>query len=44
MPRRFLYTDDDKIIYDEDQEVDEMYFILDGFVGIGYTMACSGIT
>ena len=26
-PRRFQNTDEDKIIYEEAQEVDEMYFI-----------------
>ena len=30
MPRRFLKSQDDCIIYDEFDMVDEMYFILDG--------------
>ena len=38
LPRRFELTDDDKIIYDEEEEIPEMYFILEGNVGIGYTI------
>ena len=38
MPRRFEATIEDRIIYDEEDEVLEMYFILDGSVGIGYNM------
>mmetsp|Transcript_5817 Transcript_5817/g.9296 ORF Transcript_5817/g.9296 Transcript_5817/m.9296 type:complete len:154 (+) Transcript_5817:1895-2356(+) len=35
MPRKFDASDkQDRIIYDEDQEVAEMYFILEGFLGI----------
>ena len=44
LPRRFKDDDYDHIIYDEDQEVDEMYFIQEGFIGIGYTTLSSGIT
>lgn len=36
MPRRFLDFGDDRIIYEEEQEVAEMYFIVKGFIGIGY--------
>ena len=40
MPRRFLAEDnDDKYICLEEQEVGEMYFITEGFVGIGFSMA-----
>jgi hypothetical protein len=28
MPRRFDITEDDKIIYDEEDEVAEMYFVI----------------
>ena len=35
--------DDELIIYDEDQEVAEMYFILNGYVGIGFSMISNGI-
>lgn len=30
MPRRFEPTDEDKVIYDEEDDVPEMYFILEG--------------
>ena len=36
MPRRFRTDQEDCIIYDEFDMVDEMYFILDGQLGIGY--------
>lgn len=36
MPRFFSDTGDDRIIYEEEQEVAEMYFIVKGFIGIGY--------
>lgn len=36
MPRKFDSSDNtDRIIYEEDQEVAEMYFISEGKVGIG---------
>lgn len=38
MPRKFETTDEDRIIYDEEDEVSEMYFILEGTVGVGYNM------
>lgn len=38
MPRKFETTDEDRIIYDEEDEVKEMYFILEGTVGVGYNM------
>ena len=44
MPRRFDLTDEDKIIYDEEQEVWEMYFIMEGCVGIGYSLISNGYT
>ena len=35
MPRRFQSDHiNDRIIYEEDQEVSEMYFVQDGFIGI----------
>ena len=43
MPRRFENTDEDRIIYDEEDEVPEMYFIVDGVVGIGYSLIANGI-
>ena len=36
LPRRFQTIDDDMIIIDEAEEVDEMYCIQEGFIGIGY--------
>lgn len=36
MPRKFNDIGEDRIIYEEEQEVAEMYFIVKGFVGIGY--------
>ena len=34
MPRRFDSNDpSDKIIYEENQEVAEMYFVMQGFIG-----------
>ena len=44
MPRRFETTDDDKIIYDEEEEVPEMYFIVDGMVGVGYNLLSNGVS
>jgi hypothetical protein len=45
LPRKFDSEDDnDKVIYDEDQEVSEIYFIQEGFIGIGFSLPCNGIT
>jgi hypothetical protein len=33
MPRRFDAIENDKIIYEENQEVAEMYFVMKGFIG-----------
>ena len=39
MPRRFEALDEsDRIIYDEEYEVEEMYFISKGTVGIGFSL------
>lgn len=43
MPRRFVHDlpgteTDESIIYDPDDEVPEMYFIMEGMVGVGYYM------
>lgn len=43
MPRRFDVTEEDRVIYDEEEEVVEMYFCLDGIVGVGYSLICNGI-
>jgi hypothetical protein len=36
MPRKFIDTGEDRIIYEEEQEVAEMYFVISGFIGFGY--------
>ena len=43
MPRVFDPHDDDKIIYEENQEVSELYFIQEGFIGIGFSLIAGGI-
>ena len=35
MPRHFESGTNDRIVYDEDMEVAEMYFIIHGNIGIG---------
>lgn len=35
-PRHFTEHEEQNIIYDEEEEVAEMYFIISGTVGIGY--------
>jgi len=36
-PRRFLADDaEDSLLYEEEQEVSEMFFITEGFIGIGF--------
>ena len=37
-PRKFFARKDENIIYEEEEEVSEMYFIINGDVGIGYTI------
>lgn len=44
LPRRFLPNEEDKIIYEEYQEVDEMYFIIEGFIGIGFSKPFCGVS
>jgi hypothetical protein len=36
LPRNFSDSDDCNVIYDEEEEVLEMYFIISGTVGVGY--------
>jgi len=43
MPRVFDPHDDDKIIYEENQEVSELYFIQEGFIGIGFSLIAGGV-
>ena len=43
MPRKFeCLHDEDKVIYDEEEEVIEMYFITEGIVGIGFSLIANG--
>ena len=44
MPRKFEPTEEDKVIYDEEEEVPEMYFITEGVVGIGFSLIANGMT
>lgn len=43
-PRKFDANEDDKLIYDEEDEVSEMYFIIEGTVGIGYYIFSQGLS
>ena len=43
MPREFNpLNDEDKLIYDEEEEVIEMYFITEGIIGIGFSQLGNG--
>jgi len=44
MPRKFEPSDEDKMIYDEEDEVPEMYFFNEGTVGIGFSLIANGIS
>ena len=44
MPRKFECNDEDKIIYDEEDEVPEMYFMTEGIIGIGFSVVANGMT
>lgn len=45
MPRKFdCNSKEDSIIYDEEDDVSEMYFILSGVFGIGFSLNANGIT
>jgi len=41
VPRHFDH--EERILYDEDQEVSEMYFVQKGFIGIGFSIMSNGI-
>lgn len=43
MPRQFEPTDEDCLIYDENDCVKEMYFVTDGLIGVGYSLNINGI-
>lgn len=43
MPREFdPENNEDKVIYDEEEEVIEMYFITEGIIGIGFSLISNG--
>ena len=42
MPRIFEDTEEDQIIYDEEEEVPEMYFMTEGVIGIGFSLVANG--
>lgn len=43
MPREFdPNNNEDKIIYDEEEEVIEMYFITEGLIGVGFSLISNG--
>ena len=42
MHRKFEPTAEDKIIYDEEEEVLEMYFVTEGIIGIGFSLIANG--
>lgn len=41
-PRVFFANEEDRMIYDENQEVAELYFIKEGLIGIGFSQLSSG--
>ena len=44
MPRMFEPEGEDRIIYDEEEEVTEMYFVQDGVINVCYSLIANGIT
>jgi hypothetical protein len=38
MPRRFEPTEEDRVIYEEEDRVSEMYLVTEGSIGVGYNM------
>ena len=42
LPRHFSPNDDDRIIYDEEQDVSEMYFVEEGIIGIAFSLIANG--
>ena len=44
MPRKFEVTEEDSLIYDEEEDVAEMYFFADGIIGIGFSLVANGIS
>lgn len=44
LPRKFEPTDEDSLIYDEEDEVPEMYFFTEGCIGIGFSLVANGVS
>lgn len=44
LPRKFDNTEEDNLIYDEEDEVPEMYFFTEGTIGIGFSLVANGIS
>ena len=43
MPRRFDDTNEDRIIYKEEEEVKEIYFFSEGIIGVGFGLVVNGL-
>ena len=44
MPRKFDFNDEeDKVIYNEEEDVTEMYFLTEGVVGVGFNLFSNGV-
>ena len=43
MPRRFEATPEDEIIYQEEDEVPELYFFTQGVIGVGFSLIANGL-
>ena len=43
MPRRFDDTNEDRIIYKEEEEANEIYFFSEGIIGIGFGLVVNGL-
>ena len=43
MPRRFEDTNEDRIIYQEEEDVPEMYFFTEGVIGVGFSLIMNGL-
>jgi len=42
MPRHFEPSEADKLIYDEEEPVPEMYFVNEGTIGVGFSLIIKG--
>ena len=43
MPRRFEDTSEDRYIYQEEEEANEIYFFQTGMIGVGFGMIVNGL-